>query len=109
MEEHLLLHLVAKGELDRENGSDANSVEKIFADLATRRPERLVIHFHGGLVSRARGIESAARLAPEYQKAGAVPLFVVWESGLEDIISQNLGAIFHEKLFTSIYERIFSW
>jgi len=43
--------------------------------------DRLVVHFHGGLVNQRNGRAIADRMASEYRAAGAVPLFFVWESG----------------------------
>jgi hypothetical protein len=106
MEKHPNCIFLRAGQLDRENGTDAASLGKIFADLAARRPERLVIHFHGGLVPRERALSSAARLTPEYQEAGAESLFVIWETGVEEIISQKLPGIFREDIFQTIHRRV---
>lgn len=51
----------------------------------------LVIHFHGGLVSRTSGASIADRLEPRYSKTGAVPLFFVWQSGWDEAIKYNLA------------------
>jgi len=77
----------------------------MFSDLAAKS-NRLVIHFHGGLVSREAGVAAATQLGPEYRKAGAEPLFIVWETGIADIISQNVQAIFDEEVFQTILRRV---
>jgi hypothetical protein len=75
------LIVLRDGEFDAPNGSDAESLKRLFAGIAEKRPERLVLYFHGGLVSRQNAIASAKRLAPEFSESGAPSLFVVWESG----------------------------
>src|SRR4029453_2752927 len=42
---------------------------------AAASADRVVIPFHGGLVSPERGFETAERLAAEYQRAAAYPVF----------------------------------
>ena len=66
----------------------------------------LVLHFHGGLTTYRRGKEGAQRLLPIYQDAGAFPVFFVWESGLLDTITNNLGEISRERIFRIIWKRI---
>jgi hypothetical protein len=56
---------------------------------AAAASERVVIHVHGGLVGTDRGMAIAARLTPEYQRAGAYPEFFVWSSGLLETITSG--------------------
>lgn len=67
---------------------------------------RLVVHFHGGLVNRERGLAIAERLAPIYQSAGGHPLFVIWQSGLMDTLTGNLRRIAEESIFKRLLARI---
>lgn len=81
------------------------------ADLATALGgiadgQRLVVHFHGGLVNRSAGISGAERLLPIYREAGAHPLFFVWQSGLLEVISANLTDIGKELVFKRLVERL---
>ena len=77
-------------------------------DLVSRAVDRgkLVLHFHGGLVSEQRGRQIAQFLAPKYEEAGAFPIFFVWEAGLFETIRNNLGEISQEKLFRLILKRV---
>jgi hypothetical protein len=97
---------IRAGQLDRENGTDPDSLGKMFACLAARRPERLVIHFHGGLVARENAVSSAIRFTREYRAADAESLFIIWETGVREIILQRLPAIFQEDIFQSIHRRV---
>ena len=98
--------LLRDGKFDAANGSDAENLKRIFAGIRVRRPKQLVLHFHGGLVPREDAVASARRLAREYEKCGAESLFVVWESGLTEIISQKLPLLQQEKLFQTIQLRV---
>jgi hypothetical protein len=78
--------------LDLEDGKFAGTtkadLDHLFETLAGD-PDRgkLVIHFHGGNVSRAEGISNARRLFPFYRAAGAYPVFFVWNCGIRDVIN----------------------
>ena len=98
--------LLRAGRFDVENGSNAERLQRIFAGFAERHPERLVLHFHGGLVSGENALASAGRLAQEYAQSGAESLFVVWESGIVEVLSQKLTAISQEGIFQSIHLRV---
>lgn len=98
--------LLRAGRFDTEKGSNAAGLERIFTTFAQKHPERLVLHFHGGLVSCQQALSSANRLAPEYREAGAESLFVIWESGVSEVISQKLQAIFQEDIFQAIHLRV---
>ena len=66
---------------------------------------RLVLHFHGGLVSEAKGRGIAADLDPVYRAADALPIFVVWCSGLQETVANHLSQIAAEEIF----QRMLRW
>jgi len=94
------------GKFDPEDGAGAHDLADRFSDLVREAPQHLAIYFHGGLVPRQNGLAQAAVLAPEFRAARAEPLFVIWESGVWEIISQNLPAIFDEDIFQNIHRRV---
>jgi len=100
-------HVISTGGDGRLDGMTAADVERMVA--AALQADRLVLHFHGGLVSRAKGEEVARLLTPVYQAAGAYPLFFVWQSGAVEIIRHNLGEIAREELFERLLRRVLSW
>jgi len=100
-------HVISTGGDGRLDGMTAADVERIVAGAL--QSDRLVFHFHGGLVSRAKGEEVAALLTPVYQDAGAYPLFFVWQSGAIEIIRHNLGEIARDELFERLLRRVLSW
>jgi hypothetical protein len=64
--------------------------------------DKIVLHFHGGLVSEAAGVEIAERLIPVYTRAGAHGIAVIWETGLVETIGRNLDTINKTKLFNKL-------
>jgi hypothetical protein len=94
------------GRFDDENGPGAAGLKALFDSVARERPERLVIHFHGGLISREAGEAAATTLAPYYRSARATPMFVIWESGWLEVTRQQLSAIFKEGVFQRILRRV---
>jgi hypothetical protein len=88
-----VIHTRADGVLD---GTTPDQVAALARAAASA--DRVVIHFHGGLVSSERGFETAERLAAEYQRAAAYPVFFVWSSGLVEIVTGNLREILGEEL-----------
>src|SRR6266849_9044986 len=96
---------LSAGKFDTNNGSDAAGLAKALSDIAARQPRSLVIHFHGGLVSRESGLASADKLSPEYKNAGAESVFVIWETSATEVVGQNIQRIFEEPIFQSILGR----
>lgn len=79
---------------------------EVMRDLSARLAagERLVAHFHGGLVPEEAAREKAARLAPLYAAAGAHPVFFVWESAAMDILRGNLSRITSDPILRRLVE-----
>lgn len=61
--------------------------------------QRLVLNFHGGLVDRHSGLNTANILYKEYESASAYPLFFIWESGILDVLRDVLSEIGRETSF----------
>ena len=78
-----------------------------FASLA-RSPERdhLLVHFHGGLVSRAGAMANARKLLPVLTSGGAYPIFFVWNSDLLTQLIRNLHDIANEEVFRHLAKRV---
>jgi pimeloyl-ACP methyl ester carboxylesterase len=65
---------------------------------------KVAIHFHGGLVSEGRGLEIAERLVPVYERGGAYPITVVWETGLRETVERNLATVNQTQLFNKLVD-----
>ncbi|HTD15675.1 MAG TPA: alpha/beta hydrolase [Chthoniobacterales bacterium] len=93
------------GRFDTDSGTDANDLKEIFAAI-DHDGKPVVLHFHGGLVDKNAGVVGANALTPIYEDAGSYPIFFVWESGWQEVIQQNLPAIFEEPIFQKIITRV---
>lgn len=67
---------------------------------------KLLLHFHGGLVSKNGALASAQRLLPQYQAAGAYPVFFAWESNFISAVSHNLHEINKEAIFKALVKML---
>jgi hypothetical protein len=94
------------GRFDKEQGSSPERFKDFIAQLQAAPPERIVLYFHGGLVDLASGRAAAAALAPKFQEVGATSIFVIWRSGWDEVVVQNLRAIFDEGIFKRILRRV---
>jgi hypothetical protein len=95
---HVLL-TSANGEL-----RDPDAAARTLAGMAAA--DRVVLHFHGGLVSQKRGLATASSLKPVYERASVYPVFVVWRSGLLEIVTGNLSEIAQEDTFKRLLRRL---
>lgn len=74
--------------------------------LASKAVEKgnIIIHFHGGLVSRDTALESAKNLHTSYAKGNAYPVFFIWESSIIEILKNNLDEICSEEFFRLLWK-----
>jgi hypothetical protein len=82
--------------------SNPADVDRILENVRSHSPHKVAVHFHGGLVSEAKGLELAARLIPTYEKGGAYPITVVWESGFAETVKHRLETVNQTKLFNKL-------
>jgi len=100
-------HIISTGRDGRLDGQDPEDVKALVAKAL--EGDCVVLHFHGGLVDKAGGEAVAAMLTPVYQRAGAYPIFFVWQSGAVEIIKHNILEIAREELFERLLRRVLSW
>ncbi len=80
-----------------------SDLDHLFANLKTAPGrDKLVVHFHGGLVDKQSGLNAAELVMEHYQNLNAYQVFFIWESGLLDALSQKLRAIFDEPIFQQL-------
>jgi len=95
------LNVVNTGKNGILDSTTTDDIDQMFADLANR--QRIVLHFHGGLVPKPDGMAGALRLYQScYEPTGAYPIFFVWESGFIDTIRHNLAEIAGESFFKTL-------
>jgi hypothetical protein len=84
-------------------------VDALIAALGADERRHLVLHFHGGLVSRDAGLEIAGRLMDDYSpgpQQGGYPVFYVWESGAWETIRNNLTELAGEPVFRQLLRKL---
>jgi hypothetical protein len=96
-------HVVITG-ADGELLTPPEDLDRAVRALATH--ERVVLHFHGGLVSEEAGLRTAAELAPVYTDAGAYPLFFIWHSDAVSVLRGNLMEISKEEIFQRLLKKV---
>lgn len=84
-------------------------VARILDKAAKQNPENgLVIHFHGGLVSRDYALGNiVAPLTTKYlENANAYPIFFVWESGLKETLVNNKTELLKDPTFRELIKKV---
>lgn len=97
--------VLGDGKFDNTNGTGPAGLTQAFVDISVAG-KPLVIYFHGGLVPLASGLASADNLNPQFTTAGSSPLFVVWETGIFEVLRDSLPSIFSEAIFNTILGRV---
>ena len=98
--------VLSSGNFDLSHGAGADGINREF-DLLKKAPfPSLTIYFHGGLVGLASGEDQASALDEDFKEDNSSPLFVIWETGILEIVEQNLPAIFNEAIFQRILRRV---
>jgi hypothetical protein len=63
-----------------------NNLKRAFDNFKTTKSVHLCVFFHGGLVSRAEGLKSAADLIQGYSRNNVYPFFFIWNSDLLTVL-----------------------
>lgn len=79
-------------------GPDA--IDAFFSKLAADKKTKLVIHFHGGLVSREEGLKISERMHALYTDKDTEVLSMVWETSLAETLRDKLLSINQTKFFS---------
>lgn len=91
--------------------SKLEDVARILDGAATKNPANgLVVHLHGGLVSRDYAFaDIVPRLSQRYLAANAYPLFFVWESGLKESLVNNKDELLKDPTFRELVKKVTEW
>lgn len=87
-------------------GTTPAQMDALFAAFGASGRQTLVVHFHGGLVSESAALATAASLRPEYEAAGAYPVFFVWETGIMEVAKNSWARIASETVFKILVDRV---
>jgi hypothetical protein len=101
----------ASGKFGASPLSAATEVGRILDSAIEKNPENgLVLHFHGGLITRTYALESiVAPLTKTYLDAKAYPLFFVWESGFAESLVNNKGELGQDPAFRELVKKVSEW
>ncbi len=97
--------VLSNGKFDKTNGTGYEGLKLAFADVKVAN-KPLTIYFHGGLVGLSSGLASADNLDTQFKLAGSSPLFMVWETGIFEVLRDSLPSIFSEAIFNTILGRV---
>jgi pimeloyl-ACP methyl ester carboxylesterase len=90
----------------------ASDIDAIVEALRQDSRRHLVLHFHGGLVSKTAGLAIADRLFPVYSPStqiGGYPVFFVWESGAWETIRNNITELASEPVFKQLLRKVLQY
>jgi hypothetical protein len=98
--------VLSAGKFDLANGAGSAGIEREFKFLKTAPFPSVTIYFHGGLVDLASGESHASMLNTFFAADQSSPVFLIWETGIKEVVKQNLPAIFNEAIFQRILRRV---
>jgi hypothetical protein len=96
------INIGAHGELNGKLQTTSADIDGILDTIKKAATPKVVLHFHGGLVSEEAGELTARRMVPLYKSIGALPVVFIWETGFLETIEHNLSDIHNTKLFKKI-------
>jgi hypothetical protein len=97
-----IINTTKDGVLDGTTPDDMRTLVK----NAVSSGKPLLIHIHGGLVSKAAATDAANRLsANEYGKGDVFPIFLVWETSIPETL-RNLPEVLKKPLFEQLLFRL---
>jgi hypothetical protein len=85
--------------------SGRDAMAKAFEN-ARKSNKPIVVHFHGGLVSRDSALARAPALQTFYESAGAYPVIPVWKTGAWEVAQDIWMKIAAEALFKILVDRV---
>jgi hypothetical protein len=68
----------------------------------SKRNNHICVFFHGGLVSRAEGLDAAHFLINGYTNAGAYPFFFIWNSDLLSTLKKKMRQYSEDPVFATV-------
>lgn len=96
------------GKIGEGTDTSAADIDALVDALKQDRRAHLAIHFHGGLVPKATGMEIATRLSDRYG-AHAMPVFYVWETGFFETLKNNLRELPKEPVFKQLVRKVLQY
>lgn len=92
---------------DPANDTTPADLDSIFSFMQDNHQDKLLLYFHGGLVSEGPAMASAELIVNELvDKTDVHPVAFIWETGIGEILTQNLRTASSSDLFQSILAKI---
>ncbi len=98
------------------NATTQADLDSLFATLAAdKNRDRLVLHFHGGLVDFVSGMMAAEDISTRYADVPAYQVFFLWQTALFDVLSEgtfldaicpNISQAFNDPFFQQVLLRV---
>lgn len=82
--------------------STPTDIDSMFETFEKENVNRITIYFHGGLVNEKTGMETAIKMGNHFNEINQRPICFVWETGLMESVSSNIGKISESKLFSKL-------
>lgn len=86
-------------------GTQQSEVDALFETFKQGPSKRLSIHFHGGLVSQATGMNVAKSLWTTYS-ADTCPIFFVWKSGIWETLPKIIDDVAKDIIFDRLIRHV---
>jgi Alpha/beta hydrolase of unknown function (DUF900) len=93
----------AGGTLSGDLHTTSSDIDAILEYVSGPAVQKVVLHFHGGLVNTEAGELTAARMVPLYRdRARSHPVVFIWQTGFLETVEDNIRQIRETKLFQKI-------
>jgi hypothetical protein len=76
-----------------------SDIDSMFQKFEIENIKKITLYFHGGLVNEKTGMETAIKMVKHFSSINQQPICFVWETGLMETVSSNIGKISETKLF----------
>jgi len=84
----------------------AADLSALFDAVNSTSQKHILVHLHGGLVSRSAASGAADGLIKPYIDGGTYPVFFFWNSGALSVLANNLDEVAKEPVFWRLMRRL---
>ena len=84
-----------EGKFDRTTKSE---LVRAYSNIFNEKPRDLCVFFHGGLTSRAEGLNLAGQLIGPYSDSGSYPFFFIWNSDFLTMIREIVESFYQDRV-----------
>lgn len=82
-------------------------VERILDYMKSNGKKKLLLYFHGGLISEAMGMENAQRFCEQYSvDQDTHVISIVWETGFLEVLPEALKRVLRDSLLGKLIDKV---